>query len=84
MRRLFWLSMGVTIGVMVVRKVERLIERLTPKSVALTMTQRLRRLADDMASFATDVRTAAAEREGELRREQEPGRRLRAIAGDAA
>ena len=85
MRRLFWLSMGVTIGVMVVRKLERMVERLMPKSVALSLTQRLHRFADDLASFATDVRAAAAEREQELRRQQEPGgRRLRAIAGDAA
>lgn len=83
MRRLFWLSMGVTIGVMVVRKVERAVERLMPKSVAGGLVSRLRQLADDLSSFAADVRTASAQREAELR--QQYGKpQLRAIAGDAA
>ena len=34
MRRLFWLAMGVTIGVMVVRKLSKAAERLTPRGMA--------------------------------------------------
>jgi hypothetical protein len=79
MRRLFWLSMGATIGVLVVRRVERLIDSLTPRSIAVRTVGRLRELADQMAAFTADVREAAAEREVELRRAS-----LRAVPPSAA
>ena len=79
MRRLFWLSMGATIGVLVVRRVERLVASLTPRSLAVRVAGRLRDLAEQMSDFAADVRQAAAEREVELRRAS-----LRAVPGDAA
>ncbi len=34
MRRLFWLTMGITIGALIVRRLSQLAERLTPKSMA--------------------------------------------------
>jgi len=33
-RRLFWLSMGVTIGTLVVRKLSRIAERMRPSGIA--------------------------------------------------
>ena len=67
MRRLFWLAMGVTIGVLVVRKLSAAAERLTPQSVAGQIVDGLRDLADAIGDFGADIRAAAAEREQELR-----------------
>ena len=67
MRRLFWLAMGVTIGVLVVRKLSAAAERLTPQSIAGQLADGLRDLADAIGDFGADIRAAAAERERELR-----------------
>lgn len=67
MRRVFWLAMGVTIGVLVVRKMSAAAERLTPQSVAGQLAEGLRDLGDAIADFGADVRAAAAAREDELR-----------------
>jgi hypothetical protein len=67
MRRLFWLGMGITIGVLVVRKLSRAAERLTPTGVAGSIATALGDLADAIGDFGADVRAAMAEREVELR-----------------
>jgi hypothetical protein len=67
MRRLFWLAMGVTIGVLVVRKLSRAAEKLTPSGIAGGLTGGLHDLADAMRDFAADVREAMHEREAQLR-----------------
>lgn len=64
MRRLFWLALGASTGVLVSRRIGREIEvakqSLKPGSV-------LARLADDVTGFLDDVREAMSERETELR-----------------
>ena len=68
MRRLFWLAMGVTIGVLIVRKLSRGgRSKLTPGGMADSVGAGLRDLAESMRDFAADVREAMAEREAELR-----------------
>ncbi len=67
MRRLFWLAMGVTIGVLVVRKLSAAAEKLTPRSIGGQLVDGLRDLADAIGDFGADIRAAAAEREQELR-----------------
>jgi hypothetical protein len=67
MRRLFWLAMGVTIGVLVVRKLSRAAEKLTPQGIAGQLADGLRDLAEAIGDFGADVRAAAAVREDELR-----------------
>jgi hypothetical protein len=67
MRRLFWLSMGATMGALVVRKVSAAAERLTPASALGSLADGLRDLASAVGDFGADVRVAAAEREAELR-----------------
>lgn len=67
MRRLFWLAMGVTIGALVVRKMSRLAERMTPSGIAGGLGAGLAELADAIRDFAADVREAMSEREAELR-----------------
>ena len=67
MRRLFWLAMGITIGALVVRKVSRAAERMTPAGIGGSIAEGLRDLADAIGDFGADVRAAMAEREVELR-----------------
>jgi hypothetical protein len=67
MRRLFWLAMGITIGALVVRRLSRAAEKLTPQGIAGALADGLRELAEAIGDFGADVRAAAAAREDELR-----------------
>jgi hypothetical protein len=67
MRRLFWLAMGVTIGAMVVRKLSKAAQRLTPGGMANGLAGALTELADSIQDFAADVREAMRDRELQLR-----------------
>ena len=67
MRRLFWLAMGITIGVLIVRKLSRAAERLTPSGMASGLVGAVRDLADAIGEFGADVRDAMHEREAALR-----------------
>jgi hypothetical protein len=67
MRRLFWLAMGATIGALLVRKLSRAADKLTPTGIAGSIAEGLRELADAIGEFGADIRAAAAEREAELR-----------------
>jgi chromosome condensin MukBEF MukE localization factor len=67
MRRLFWLAMGVTIGALLVRKLSRAAQKLTPSGMATGVAGALAELADAIRDFAADVREAMSEREAELR-----------------
>jgi hypothetical protein len=67
MRRLFWLAMGITIGALIVRKLSRAAERLTPSGMANGVAGALSELADSIRDFAADVREAMVDREAELR-----------------
>jgi hypothetical protein len=67
MRRLFWLAMGVTIGALLVRKLSKVAEKLTPRGVAGGIGAGLADLADALRDFADDVREAMHDRESELR-----------------
>ncbi len=66
MRRLFWLAMGVTIGVLVVRRLARTAEALSPSGVAGSVSGSVRGLTGAVRDFAADVRAGMAEREAEL------------------
>ena len=67
MRRLFWLAMGITIGALLVRKLSKMAQALTPSGMAQGIAASLSDLADALRDFASDVREAMAEREAELR-----------------
>jgi hypothetical protein len=66
-RRLFWLAMGVTIGALVVRKLSKIAEKLTPRGMAGGIGAGLADLAEALRDFADDVRDAMRDREAELR-----------------
>jgi hypothetical protein len=67
MRRLFWLALGVTLGVLIVRKLTAAAERLTPAGVSRSFGEGLSNLAESIGDFSADVRAAMRERESELR-----------------
>lgn len=67
MRRLFWITLGATAGVLVVRKVTRAAESVTPEGAADRVSTGLETLADSVREFADEVRAGMAERDTELR-----------------
>lgn len=67
MRRLFWLAMGVTIGVLVMRKLSRMAAKLTPTGMAQSLAAGLGDFAEALREFGADVREAMTERETQLR-----------------
>jgi hypothetical protein len=67
MRRLFWLAMGVTIGVLLMRRLSKMAAKLTPGGMAQGLAAGLGDLADALRDFGADVREAMAEREAQLR-----------------
>jgi hypothetical protein len=67
MRRLFWLGLGVGLGVLIMRRLNRIVERLTPKSMASTMGGAVVDLVHEVREFAGELRQSMGEREQELR-----------------
>ena len=63
MRRLFWVALGATAGILIVRKLSRTAEQFTPEGLADSAS----RLADAARDIASAVREGMAEREEELR-----------------
>lgn len=64
MRRLFWVALGASTGVLLSRAVRRELEHAKENLKPGTV---LARVADDLTDFLDDVREAMAEREAELR-----------------
>ncbi|MGZ4590807.1 MAG: DUF6167 family protein [Actinomycetes bacterium] len=63
MRRLFWVAVGATAGVVVVRKVQKTMRAYS----AAGLSDRAEGLAASIRYFADEVRAGMAEREIELR-----------------
>lgn len=66
MRRLFWLGIGLAVGVLVVRKATRTAQAYTPAGIAGGLSESAGGLAESVRSFVSDVRTGMAEREQEI------------------
>jgi hypothetical protein len=62
-RRLFWLTLGATAGVLVVRKVTKTAQAFTPAGLADSAGG----IGDSIRYFADQVRAGMVEREAELR-----------------
>jgi len=62
-RRLFWIALGATIGILVVRKVSRAAQSYTPEGISRSLGG----LAEAVRDAADVVREGMAEREQELR-----------------
>lgn len=63
MKALFYVALGATAAVLVVRKVTRTAEKFTPSGMASSMGG----VADAIRDFAAEVRVGMADREDELR-----------------
>ncbi len=63
MRRLFWVALGATVGVLAVRKVTRAAQAYTPEGFGRSAAG----LADGFRDLADAIREGMAEREQELR-----------------
>jgi hypothetical protein len=63
MRRLFWIALGAVVGILVVRKVQKVAQSYTPAGLA----ERAGGLGASIRYFADEVRAGMAERELELR-----------------
>ena len=63
-RRLFYIALGATAGVLIVRKLTQTAERMAPSNAIPGV---LGNLADAIRSFGEDVREGMAVRELELR-----------------
>lgn len=63
MRRLFWLTLGATAGVLVVRKITKTAHAFTPAGFADSAGG----IGDSIRYFADQVRAGMVEREAELR-----------------
>ncbi|MCW2546334.1 MAG: hypothetical protein JWN96_794 [Mycobacterium sp.] len=59
-RRIFYIALGATVGILIVRRLTAAAESLQPDNVA-------RRLAGSVQNFVDDVRSGMSEREVELR-----------------
>jgi len=67
MRRLFWVALGATVGVLVVRKVTKTVQSYSPSGMAQGLSGGLSDLGDGLREMAGAVREGMAERETDLR-----------------
>ncbi|MGC4807332.1 hypothetical protein [Micromonospora sp. DT233] len=66
MRRLFWLGIGLAVGVVVVRKATRTAQAYTPAGMAEGLAHSAGGLMESLRSFVEDVRVGMVEREQEI------------------
>jgi hypothetical protein len=62
-RRLFWMALGATLGVLLFRKVNKTIDAYSPAGVGRSLTS----VGDGLRELADVIREGMAEREEELR-----------------
>jgi hypothetical protein len=67
MRRVFWVALGATVGVLVVRKVSKTAAAYSPSGLAQGLSGGLSDLGEGLREMADAVREGMAEREAELR-----------------
>jgi Family of unknown function (DUF6167) len=68
-RRLFYIALGATVGVLVVRKMSKAAQKLTPTGMQSSLTGALGGLGEAIRDFGDSVREGMAEREDLLRSE---------------
>lgn len=66
MKRLFWLGVGLAVGVVVVRKLTQTAQSYTPAGIAGSLTESAGGLVHSVRSFVADVRVGMAEREQQI------------------
>ncbi|MCU1589484.1 MAG: hypothetical protein JWP11_740 [Frankiales bacterium] len=66
-RRMFYIALGATVGILVVRKASQAAKKLTPAGMQSSLTGALGGLGDAIRDFGENVRDGMAEREDQLR-----------------
>lgn len=66
MKRLFWLGVGVALGVTLSRKASETARQATPAGLASNLGDAVRELAGAIGAFGAEVRAGMTEREQEL------------------
>jgi len=66
-RRLFYVALGATVGILVVRRLTTAAKAFTPAGVQTSLAGALGGLGDAVREFTVEMREAMAEREVELR-----------------
>jgi hypothetical protein len=66
MRRLFWLGIGVAVGVVVVRQIGKAAQAYSPSGLAGTARKSATGILDSVRDFVSDVRDGMSEREAEI------------------
>ena len=65
-KRVFWIALGATVGVLVVTKASKTLRKFSPSGIAQGAGGVPGAIGGRLQDFADDVRNAAAEREFEL------------------
>ena len=60
MRRLFWVAVGATAGIVVAHKIRRTAQRISPPAVSTSVAQAFSGMRRDIRDFTKDVRFAMA------------------------
>lgn len=66
MKRLFWLGLGLAVGVYATRRASEAARALTPAGVGANLAEGLRELGAGIGAFGAEVRAGMTEREREL------------------
>lgn len=66
-RRLFYVALGATVGVLVVRRATQAAQRFTPAGVQSGVSGAFGGLTEAIRDFTAELKAAMAEREDELR-----------------
>jgi hypothetical protein len=67
MRRLFWVALGATLGVLIFRRLSKAAQKLTPQGIATGLGAGLTELSYSLRDFVDDVRDAMSAQESALR-----------------
>ena len=68
-RRMFYVALGATVGILVVRKAASAARRFTPAGVSSSLSGALGGLGASLGDFGASIRAGMAERELQLRTE---------------
>ena len=66
MKRLLWLGVGLAVGALVVRKLTKKANELTPTGIATSLSQSAGGLVESVRSFVDDVRDGMTERQDQI------------------
>jgi hypothetical protein len=65
-KRLFWVGVGVAVGVTATRKVNEVTKKATPSGIGTSLGEGLRELGAGLGAFGAEVRAGMNERSDEL------------------